>query len=164
MKGSQQVLACLNQLLTGELSAADQYFVHAHLCRNWGFNKLFERIDHERRDELEHARQLIERILFLEGTPNVAERLPLKIGADVPKILKSDLALELEVVANLKAAVRLCESEQDYETRRFLVNILEDTEEDHAHWLEIQLGLIGKMGLENYLQSAAGDIAAHSAS
>jgi len=153
MKGNQNVIDTLNTLLTGELSAADQYFVHSRMYQDWGLQKLFERLEHESKEELEHAAKLVERILFLEGQPDVAARAPLRIGKDVPGMLKSDLALELEVVTALKDAIALCESSKDYQTREILEELLKDTEEDHTYWLEKQLGLIDKIGLQNYLQS-----------
>jgi len=153
MKGKQSVIDVLNSLLAGELTAMDQYFVHSRMYDDWGLSKLYERIGHEMEDETGHADQMIKRILFLEGIPNLAKRDALNIGASVPDMLKSDLDLEYAVVKNLKAAIVLCESEQDYETRAMLVKQLEDTEEDHAYWLEKQLGLIDKIGLQNYLQS-----------
>ncbi|MBY0430807.1 MAG: bacterioferritin [Rhodospirillales bacterium] len=156
MQGKKTIIDTLNALLTGELSAADQYFIHARMYENWGLNALYERVEHERHDELEHANHLIRRILFLEGVPDVASRAPLRVGATVPQMLHNDLDLELAVVTELKAAIALCEKESDYETRRMLVQLLEDTEQDHAHWLEKQLGLIEKVGLPNYLQSAMG--------
>lgn len=158
MKGIQSVLGRLNKLLTGELTAADQYFLHSRMLQNWGFHELFERIEHERQDELGHAEKLIERILFLEGTPDVAARAPLRIGNDVPTILRNDLALEVEVIGALKEAIAHCEAEQDYQTRHMLRELLHDTEEDHTHWLEQQLFLIDRLGLPNYLQSAMGGI------
>jgi bacterioferritin len=158
MKGKQAVIDRLNQLLTGELSSADQYFIHSRMYENWGFQKLYERIEHERVEELEHASRLIRRILFLEGVPDVASRGPLAIGATVPDMLKNDLIYELNVVAELKAAIAVCETEQDYETRHLLRELLEETEEDHTHWLEQQLFLIQQMGLQNYQQSAMGSI------
>jgi len=153
MKGNQNVIDTLNKLLTGELSAADQYFVHSRMYQDWGLQKLFERLEHESKEELEHAAKLLERILFLEGQPDVAARDPLRIGKDVPDMLKNDLTLELEVVAALKDAIALCESHKDYQTREILEELLKDTEEDHTYWLEKQLGLIDKIGLQNYLQS-----------
>ena len=158
MHGSGKVISILNKLLTGELTAADQYFVHARMLHNWGFNVLYERIEHERNDELDHAGRLINRILFLEGIPDVASRAPLSLGADVPAMMDNDLAYELTVVKELKDAIALCESERDFETRRILVDLLEETEQDHVHWLEVQVGLIQKLGLDNYLQSAAGTL------
>lgn len=156
MQGNPGVIDVLNKLLVGELSAADQYLAHARMLENWGFRTLYERIAHERLEELDHADKLIRRILFLEGTPDVASRDPLRIGKDVPEMLRNDLALELEVVAALRSAIQLCEQAQDYDSRRILVELLEDTEEDHAYWLEQQLGLIDRIGLPNYLQSAMG--------
>lgn len=153
MKGKQSIIDVLNSLLAGELSAMDQYFIHSRMYDDWGLSKLFERIGHEMEDETGHADQMIKRILFLEGTPNMVKREALNIGATVSEMLKSDLDLEYSVVKNLKAAIALCEIEQDYETRAMLVRQLEDTEEDHAYWLEQQLGLIDKIGLENYLQA-----------
>lgn len=158
MQGSKKVIDCLNKLLTAELSAADQYFAHSRMLANWGFNRLYERIAHEREEELEHADKIIRRVLFLEGTPDVCKRAKIKIGKDVEEMLKSDLAYEIAVVAELRAAIALCEAEKDYETRAILRELLSDTEEDHAHWLEQQLGLIARMGLQNYLQSAAGSL------
>ncbi len=152
MRGSQKVIEVLNTLLTGELSAADQYFVHSRMYQDWGLDKLYERIAHEAQEELQHADELIQRILFLEGTPDIAARDPLKIGTDVPSMLANDLTLELEVVTALKAAIKIAEEEQDYQTREVLEVLLKDTEEDHTYWLEKQLGLIEKISLENYLQ------------
>jgi len=124
------------------------------MYENWGFQALYNRIEHEREEELEHASRLIRRILFLEGTPDIASRAKLKIGSTVPEMLKSDLDYELAVVGKLKAAIALCEREEDFETRRVLTGLLYDTEQDHTLWLEQQLRLIEMTGLENYQQSA----------
>ncbi|CAA7611416.1 bacterioferritin, iron storage and detoxification protein [Candidatus Terasakiella magnetica] len=156
MKGKKNVITRLNALLVGELVAANQYFVHARMYHEWGLHALWERIEHERQDEIEHADKLIRRILFLEGTPDIAKLPPPTIGKDVVAMLKADLALEYEVVAQLKEAIAHCEESQDYDTRRILVDLLDDTEQDHAHWLEQQLGLIERIGLQNYQQSAMG--------
>ncbi|WP_035053944.1 bacterioferritin [Andreprevotia chitinilytica] len=153
MDGNKKVIDALNGLLAAELTSIDQYFVHSQMYHNWGYSKLFERIDHERGDEIGHATRLIERILFLGGIPNVAARTALRIGADVPKMLKNDLETEYEVATALKKAIALAESVQDYVTRSILLALLDDTEQDHAHWLEQQLGLIEAIGLQNYLQS-----------
>ena len=158
MQGKKSVIQELNILLTGELTAADQYFIHSRMYENWGFSQLYQRAEHERIEELEHASMLIRRILFLEGAPDVASRTPLVIGSTVPEMLKADLAYEVQVIAALKKAIVLCETEQDFESRRILVKLLEDTEEDHTYWLEQQLGLIDKIGLANYLQSAVGSV------
>lgn len=161
MQGNAKVLQELNSLLTGELSAADQYFIHSRMYENWGLMSLYKRIEHEREEELEHAARLIQRILFLGGTPNVAARTPLNIGANVPDMMKNDLAYELSVVKHLRSAIALCEKEQDFETRRILVELLQNTEEDHTHWLEVQLRLIDQLGLQNYLQSVTGEGPGH---
>lgn len=153
MKGNQTIIGTLNKLLTNELSAADQYFIHSRMYEDWGLNKLFERIKHESEEELEHATALVQRILFLEGIPDVASREKLNIGKDVPSMLKSDLAVEYDVGNQLKEAIALCEIEKDYQSREILEVLLKDTEEDHTYWLEQQLGLIDKTGIENYLQS-----------
>lgn len=153
MKGNKQIIDTLNKLLAGELTAMDQYFIHSRMFEDWGFSKLYERIDHEMDDEKLHADALIKRILFLEGKPNLTERVPLNIGQDVPAMLTNDLALENQVVADLRSAIALCEHEKDYQTREILEVMLADTEEDHAYWLEKQLGLIKRVGLQNYLQS-----------
>jgi bacterioferritin len=153
MKGNQKIIDVLNSLLAGELTAMDQYFIHSRMYEDWGLGKLYERIAHEMEDETGHADQMIKRMLFLEGMPNLSKREALDIGSTVPEMLQSDLNLELSVVKALKAAIALCETEQDYETRAMLVQQLEDTEEDHTYWLEKQLGLIDKIGLQNYLQA-----------
>ncbi|NMH66982.1 bacterioferritin [Shewanella salipaludis] len=153
MKGDNEIIAALNRLLTGELSAMDQYFLHARMYQDWGLNELFERISHESDDEREHAAKLVQRILFLEGKPDVASREPLNIGEDVQQMLHNDLAYEYKVANNLREVIALCESKRDYQTRNILKVLLEDTESDHMYWLERQLGLIDKLGLQNYLQS-----------
>jgi len=153
MKGNPKVIDILNSLLASELSAMDQYFIHSRMYEDWGLTKLYERIGHEMEDETGHADALIKRILFLEGLPNLTVREPIQIGRTVPEMLQKDLDLEYSVVKALKAAIAICEQEQDYETRVILVKQLEDTELDHTYWLEQQLGLIDKMGLENYLQA-----------
>lgn len=153
MQGKQNVIDALNGLLAFELAAMDQYFIHSRMYHDWGFHKLYERIDHEFDDEKGHASMLIERILFLEGTPDMVTRKGLGIGKTVPEMLESDLRVELEVDNALKAAMALCEKEQDFVTRNILQTLIDDTESDHAFWLEQQLRLIKTIGLENYLQS-----------
>lgn len=153
MKGNAQVIQHLNDLLAGELTAIDQYFIHSRMYENWGYQKLFERIAHEVQDETNHATALIKRILFLEGTPNLVKREPLNVGTSVEEMLKNDLAVELSVVQALREVMSVCESVQDYQTRAVLQVMLEDTEHDHTLWLEQQLGLIERIGLHNYLQS-----------
>lgn len=153
MKGHIKIINVLNELLAGELTAMDQYFTHSRMYDDWGFKKLYERIDHEMNDEKQHADHLIKRILFLEGVPVVGNRSPLKIGSHVPEMLKNDLELERSVTVALRSAIAVCEQEQDFQTREILEAMLADTEEDHLYWLEKQLGLIDKIGLQNYLQS-----------
>lgn len=152
MKGDKAVIDYMNELLAGELAARDQYFIHSRMYAEWGFNRLFERLNHEMTEETEHAEQFIRRILMLEGTPTMVHT-GLNIGSDLVSMLKADLNTELEVRDALKKGIRLCEEKQDYVTRDIMVKQLSDTEEDHAHWLEQQLRLIEMMGLENYKQS-----------
>lgn len=153
MEGNNQVIARLNTLLAGELTAIDQYFIHSRMYENWGFSKLFERIAHEVQDETAHATALIQRILFLGGTPDLSIREPLNVGKSVPEMLQNDLAVELRVITALRDVMSFCESVQDYVTREILQVMLKDTEDDHTHWLEQQQGLIERIGLQNYLQS-----------
>ncbi len=156
MKGNDKVIASLNGLLHNELAAIDQYFTHSRMYQDWGLHELYERLNHEMEEEITHADALIKRILFLEGTPNLKDRRDLLIGNDVPSMLANDLVLEMEVVSGLKETIRLCESEADYQSREIIEVLLEDTEEDHVYWLEKQLGLIDKVGLQNYIQSKMG--------
>ena len=157
VKGSERVIEAMNGLLAAELTAMDQYVIHSRMYADWGLGKLHERLAHEFDDEKGHAEALIERILFLEGTPDLSRREALKVGTDVPGMLKNDLELEVSVAEALKDAISVCEKERDYQTRQVLAQLLEDTEMDHAYWLEKQLGLIERMGLENYLQTQVGD-------
>lgn len=156
MQGDAKVIDTLNGLLAWELAAMDQYFIHSRMYDDWGLNKLYERIDHEFEDEKGHAAALIERMLFLEGTPDMVTRAAIKIGKDVPEMLANDLAVEYAVDKALKDAIKICEDAQDYQSREILEKLLEDTEVDHAWWLEKQLGLIQKVGLQNYIQSQMG--------
>jgi len=153
MKGSAKVIKKLQYLLKGELAARDQYFAHSRIYDDWGLTKLHERLNHEMEEETGHADQIIKRLLFLEVTPDLSIQEKINIGSDVVSCLENDLALEYKVVKDLKEAIKLCEEEQDFITRAILRNQLKDTEEDHAYWLEIQLGLINKIGIENYTQS-----------
>jgi bacterioferritin len=153
MQGKQSIIDALNLLLANELTAMDQYFIHSRMYLDWGLQKLYERIDHEVTDEKAHASAIIERILFLEGTPNMMTRDPIQVGHDVPTMLQNDLNVEYHVGALLKKTMALCEAEQDYVTRSMLQTLLDDTENDHAHWLEQQLRHIKLLGLPNYLQS-----------
>ena len=153
MHGQQQIIDALNTLLDNELSAMDQYFIHSRMYKDWALHKLFERIDHEVEDEKGHASLIIERILFLEGTPDMVTRDGLQIGKDVPSMLQNDLNVEYAVGALLKKTMALCETQQDFVTRAMLQQLLDDTENDHAKWLEQQLRQIKMFGLQNYLQS-----------
>jgi len=153
MKGNQNIINGLNELLGYELAAMDQYFIHSQMYLDWGFNKLYERIDHEFDDERGHATKLIERMLFLEGQPDMVTRSGYQLGHNVPDMLASDLRVEYEVAEQLRVTIALCEKERDYVTRDMLLVLLDDTEMDHAHWLEQQLGLIKSLGLEIYLQT-----------
>lgn len=156
MKGDKKIIDILNDLLAGELTAVDQYLIHGEMYADLGLNELAEKSIHESDHERQHARSLIQRILFLEGKPDLSRRDPLKIGKNVPEMLKSDLAVEYKVDGDLKKAIAACEKAQDYVTRDQLQTQLEDTEMDHAYFLEKQMKLIELVGLQNYLQSQMG--------
>jgi bacterioferritin len=152
MKGQPEVVECLKQLLRGELAARDQYFLHSRRYEDQGLKALYERIGHEMEEETEHADAILRRILFLEGDPDMRP-LPFEPGKTVVEMLERDLAVEYEVRANLAAAMKLCEQHRDYVSRDMLLKQLQDTEEDHAWWLEQQLSLIKRIGLELYQAS-----------
>ena len=156
MKGSKKIVDRLNELLSGELTAADQYFTHSRMYEDWGLGVLSERIKHESEEELEHADTLIKRILFLDGTPDLSVRAGLKIGSTVAEMIANDLELEISVAGELKDAIQLAEAEKDFVTREILEDMLKTTEEDHMYWLETQLELIEKIGIQNYMQSKLG--------
>ena len=156
MKGDKKIIDILNDLLTGELTAVDQYLIHGEMYADMGLNELAQKSIHESDHERQHARALIQRILFLEGKPDLSKRDGLKIGKTVPDMLKSDLAVEYKVDGDLKKAIAACEKAQDYVTRDMLAIQLDDTEMDHAYVLEKQLRLIDLVGLQNYLQSQMG--------
>ncbi len=156
MKGDKKIIDILNELLAGELTAVDQYLIHGEMYADMGLNQLAEKSIHESDHERQHARALIQRILFLEGKPDLSKRDGLKIGKNVPEMIKSDLAVEYKVDGDLKKAIAACEKAQDYVTRDMLVVQLDDTEMDHAYFLEKQLRLIELVGLQNYQQSQMG--------
>jgi len=152
MKGDKKVIEYLNAVLRNELTAINQYFLHSRMFKNWGLTRLADHEHHESIDEMKHADQLIERILFLEGIPNLQDLGKLMIGEHAREILECDLRLEMEAIPALRDAVTHCEAVKDYVSRELFEHILE-SEEEHVDWLETQLELADKVGIENYLQS-----------
>ncbi len=157
MQGNAKVLDLLNQALKNELTSVNQYFLHARMLDNWGLKRLGKIEYDESIDEMRHADSLVKRILFLEGLPNLQDLGRLFIGEDLREILECDLKREMEAHPMYTAAIAHCESVKDYVTRDLLVHI-QQSEEEHIDFIEEQLGLIDKMGLQNYLQSAAGEL------
>lgn len=156
MKGDPKVIDALNAGLTIELTAINQYFCQAKMCKNWGLNRLGKKHYEESIGEMKHAEMLIDRILFLEGVPEIARYDVIRVGTDVQEQFENDLALELKGVKSYNDAVNLCIQVKDGATREMLEGILVESEE-HVDWLETQLGLIQQVGLQNYLQSQMGE-------
>ena len=152
MKGDAQVIELLNEVLTSELTAINQYFIHYKMCEDWGYVALAKQKRGESIDEMKHADELVKRVLFLEGLPNLQDLGKLRIGETVEEMLRCDLSLEMDAIPDLKVAITYAESVQDYVSRDLFQDILED-EEEHVDWLETQLDLIARIGLENYQQS-----------
>ncbi len=150
MKGDPKVIAFLNQVLKAELTAINQYFLHAEMCDNWGYYKLGKKVKKESIEEMVHAEKCMERILYLDGTPNMTDYFKINIGASVEQQFKNDLALEVEAVKRLNDGIKLCAAQGDNASKTLAETILND-EEHHIDWLEAQLHAIGEMGIANYL-------------
>ena len=152
MQGNPQVIEYFKNLLRGELAARDQYFIHSRIYEDQGLVKMYTRLDHEMQEETQHADALLRRILFLEGDPDMRSEA-FTAGKTVEEMLQRDLEVEYAVRAHLAKGMALCEQHGDYVSREILLAQLKDTEEDHAHWLEQQLGLIKRLGIAPYLTS-----------
>ncbi|MFN8051851.1 MAG: bacterioferritin [Acidimicrobiales bacterium] len=155
MQGNPEIIELLNEVLTSELTAVNQYFIHAKMCANWGYPKLAAHIRDESIDEMRHAEILIERILFFDGVPNLQRLSALRVGENVPEQFRNDLAVEYEAVERLNRGIAACVAAGDNGTRHLLEEILV-AEEEHADWLETQLGAIEAVGLQNYLAEQLG--------
>lgn len=155
MRGDPEIINVLNDVLSAELTAVNQYFIHAKMCGNWGYTALESYVRDESIDEMRHAEQLIERILFFDGTPNLQRLLPIKVGETVPEQFQADLEVEYAAIERLNAGIALAVAKGDNGTRELLASILV-AEEEHADWLETQLEAIRQIGIENYLAQKLG--------
>ncbi len=156
MKGSQKVIDALNAGLTIELTAINQYFCQARMCKNWGLHRLADHHQHESIDEMKHAQMLIDRIIFLEGVPEIARYDVIRVGTDVKEQLENDLGIEKRASETYNDAVALCIKEKDSASREIMEQIIRESE-DSIDWLEAQLDLIGKLGIELYMQAQMGE-------
>jgi bacterioferritin len=156
MKGNDKLIGVLNQLLADELTAISQYMVHSEMCENWGYGKLHTAIERQAVDEMHHAEWLIQRIIFLEGTPVVSKLNPIKIGKDVPTIIGTDQEDEMGAIKSYNAGIRLAREVEDQGTAELLIKILK-MEEGHVDWAEAQRDQIAQMGLGHYLANQSGE-------
>jgi len=150
LKGHKKVIEILNEILTGELTAINQYFLHSAMCKNWGYQKIAEKVYKESIDEMKHAQELTERVLFLDGIPNLQKLFKLNIGETVKEQLEADLKFEQEAIERLKRGIQICLDTEDHASREMLEHILVD-EEQHMDWLETQLSVINEIGIQHYL-------------
>ena len=150
MQGDAEIIEVLNEVLTAELTAVNQYFLHGKLCGNWGYDRLAEHSRHESIDEMKHAERITDRIIYLEGFPNYQRYFPLRIGETVPEQFEADLALEVEAIDRLNRGIELAVAKSDNGTRELFADLLVG-EEEHVDWIETQLEAIRQIGLENYL-------------
>jgi bacterioferritin len=150
MKGNEEVIQVLQDVLCAELTAVNQYFIHARMCENWGYKKLAAHIRKESIEEMQHAQQVIDRILYFDGAPNMQKYMKINVGKTVPEQFAADLEVEYQAVPRLNKGIEVARAHGDNGTRNLLEAILKD-EEEHVDWLEAQLGLIKEMGAENYL-------------
>ena len=150
MKGNDEIIAVLQEVLSAELTAVNQYFIHARMNENWGYKKLAAYVRKESIEEMQHAQQVIDRILYFDGVPNMSKYMKINVGEDVPQQFRNDLAVEYQAVPRLNKGIEVARSLGDNGTRALLETILKE-EEEHVDWLEAQLGIIKEIGIENYL-------------